>query len=69
MRGRRPYLLNRVPHSGHINLIKYNKFSIEKELHHIPEGGLPMDKLAAAFPQITGADSVIGMAFVVCRSI
>jgi hypothetical protein len=68
MRGRRPYLLNRVTHSGHINLIKYHKFSIEKELHHLPEGGLPKDKLAAAPRHITGADSVIGMAFVVCQS-
>lgn len=61
-------LLYRMPHSGDINLIKYHKFSIEKELPHLPEGGLPKGKLAAAGMQ-TSADSVIGMAFVGCRSI
>jgi hypothetical protein len=62
MCGRRPYLLNRVQHSGHINLIKYHS-SQSKGSFVTFRRGLPKDKLAAAPPQMTGAGAIIGMAF------
>src|SRR5690606_21822483 len=32
VRGRRPYLINRLPHSAHINLLKSHNFEIVREV-------------------------------------
>src|ERR1700730_3872658 len=65
IRGKRPYLINRVPHSGHIKLIKHNNFSIEKEVHYAGDGGLPKQEFSAAFRQMSDSDSNTEMALVV----
>jgi hypothetical protein len=68
IQGRRPYLINRMPHSGQTKLIKNNNFSIENEVHWIRGGGLPKEEFTAAFRQMYDSDSKIGMAFVACRA-
>ena len=68
IRGRRPYLINRMPHSWQTSLIKNNNFSIENEVHCIRGGGLPKEEFTAAFRQMSDSDSKIGMAFVACRA-
>jgi hypothetical protein len=68
VRGQRPYLINRIPHSGHEKLIKRNNFSILKDVHHIPGGGIQRQDFAAAFRQMSDSDSKIQKSFVVCQA-
>ena len=64
MRGRRPYLLNREPHSAHLALLKEAGFDVVCDRASKTESVLRRDELASRFRSITDDDLTTGGAFV-----
>lgn len=56
MRGNRLYLLNRQPHSVHVELTRKNGFRIVTEIRTSTEQGITRDKLAKEFTWLTDED-------------
>ena len=70
IRGYRPYLINRLPHSAQMALVKDSGFEIAAELLYAPPPpSLPVDMLRPHFALMTTPqDHITGMAFVVLRA-
>ena len=64
LRGRRPYLINRMPHSAQMALAKGNGFAVVSELIHALDPDIPAGKLARCFASTTPSDRETAMAFV-----
>jgi len=64
IRGARPWLLNRVPHSEHIRLIEKQGFRIVYDRPVEGEGGVPRARLAARFRRMSDDDLRTAGAFV-----
>ena len=66
--GRRPYLLNRIPHSEHMRLMQENGFDIvaEKAIHSASE--LRKRQLAPRFSTLSEQDLTTSGAFVVATA-
>jgi hypothetical protein len=58
MRGNRPYLHNRAPHSAHIRLLKENGFIVVRDVKRTDHSGLPRESLAPEFRNISDEDLV-----------
>ena len=67
IRGRRPYLLNRAPHSEHIEILERLGFTIISDERSLTESNLSRDRLAPRFRNLTDEDIVTSGAFVQCR--
>ena len=64
LRGRRPYLINRMPHSVQMELAKDCGFEISSELIFVSAPDIPTSKLAPRFASMTARDHETAMAFV-----
>ena len=64
IRGRRPYLLNREPHSTHIAFLKKEKFKIVCDDIIKSETGLKRNELAPKFRSISDEDLTISNSFI-----
>ena len=64
LRGRRPYLINRMPHSAQMALANGCGFEIVSELVYASHPGIPGSKLAKRFALTTARDQETAMAFV-----
>lgn len=64
IRGKRPYLLNRAPHSTHIDLIKAHGFDIVADIPKQDHTGLRRDDLAKRFKSLSDADICTKNAYV-----
>jgi hypothetical protein len=62
MRGRRVYLLNRVPYSGHVDLLRSSGFRVVGSMKYELPSSITQKDLAARFKTIDSADLTIGMA-------
>lgn len=56
IKGRRPYLLNREPHSTHLRLLKESRFKIVWDNPVYSESGITKEDLAAPFREFTKED-------------
>ncbi len=56
MRGNRPYLLNRQPHSAHVQLTKKNGFRVVTELRTTTTQGITREQLAREFSWLSDED-------------
>jgi hypothetical protein len=65
--GRRPYLLNRVPHSEHIRLLREAGFAIVSEKITRAPSVLRSRQLAPRFRQLSETDLTVSGAFVLAR--
>jgi hypothetical protein len=67
MRGRRPYLLNRAPHSEHIRLLREQGFGIvaEKKVHTASK--LARAQLAGRFKDLSADDLTTSGAFILAQ--
>jgi hypothetical protein len=63
--GRRPYLLNRAPHSIQISLLREAGFKVLAEVRMTDSGGLRREKLAVQFRDLSDHDLTTCGAFVV----
>lgn len=69
LRGRRPYLINRLPHARHIALLRDHGFEIVAELQDSDRAdGLPKSDFVAPFDRMSDSDAKTAVAFVVARS-
>jgi len=64
MRGRKPYLINREPHSTHIRLMEQAGFEIACDVTVRDVPTLPRERLAPRFRRITDDDRTTSGAFV-----
>jgi hypothetical protein len=64
MRGRRPYLLNREPHSSHIRFLEEQNFSIVCDQTVKSVSRLPKDTLATRFRSMSDDDLTTSGAFI-----
>jgi hypothetical protein len=64
LRGRRPYLINRMPHSTHMALAKGGGFEVASELVYALHPDIPDSELAPRFASMTARDRETAMAFV-----
>lgn len=63
--GRRPYLLNRIPHSEHMRLLRKNDFDIVMEKPIRSESTLCRHQLASRFRSLSDEDLTTSGAFIV----
>jgi hypothetical protein len=66
VRGRRPYFINRLPHSAHLRLLAEAGFEVVRVLT-TPGETLPRRLLAPSFAGITGEDLATAGAFIQAR--
>ncbi len=64
LRGRRPYLLNREPHSTHLRLIRESGLQLVNEIRARSEPAVPRDKLAPRYRELSDNDLTTSGAFV-----
>jgi hypothetical protein len=64
LRGRRPYLINRVPHSTQMALAKSYGLEVASELVCASHPDTPLSKLTRRFASTTASDRETAMAFV-----
>jgi hypothetical protein len=64
IRGRRPYLLNRVPHSGHLDLLEKSGFQVVVDKAAISKSNLTRQDLAKEFKSITDEDLITSGSFI-----
>jgi predicted SAM-dependent methyltransferase len=63
--GRRPYLLNRAPHSRHVELLRKHRFDILADRTFRAESGLRRGQLARRFRSLSDDDLTTSGAFLV----
>ncbi len=69
LRGKRPYLINRLPHSAHVAMLKERRFEIPVELDQVrAQEALPQSQFAPAFRAMSAADATTSVVFFVARS-
>ena len=61
--GRRPFLINREPHSGHRQRVLQNGFRLLCDLRHERDDGIPRSRLARKWREIADDDLNCGGAF------
>jgi len=59
LRGKRPYMLNREPHSTHVRLIRQSGFEIVSNFTTKDSSGVKRDSLATKFRELLDADDLI----------
>jgi hypothetical protein len=64
IRGKRPYFLNRQPHSTHTGLLKENKFKVLCEIKAKSSSKINRDDLAKRFNSISNEDLTTSGAFI-----
>jgi hypothetical protein len=64
IRGRSPYLLNRQPHSTHINLLKKNRFEVVCDIRFRKNSTLRREQLAPGFRNMPEDDLTTSGAFI-----
>ena len=64
IRGKRPYLLNREPHSTHIELLKKENFKILCDIKIKSRSNINRDNLARRFRSISDDDITTSGAFI-----
>ncbi|MGB2984887.1 MAG: methyltransferase domain-containing protein [Phycisphaerae bacterium] len=64
LRGKRPYLLNRQPHSAHLKLLSECNFEIVCDMITKDETGIKREDLASSFSDISDDDVVTTGAFI-----
>jgi SAM-dependent methyltransferase len=64
MRGRKPYLINRRPHSTHLELLKKNGFALGCDLKEQDASGLSREQLAPRFQNLSDDDLLTSGAFI-----
>ena len=64
VRGRRPYLLNRQPHSVHVKLLQRQGFKIVCDIRTEAAAGVDRKRLAPRFSDVTDEDLVTAGAFI-----
>jgi len=70
LRGRRPYLINRLTHSDHIALLRAHNFEVLQEILDVRNANqVPKSRFAPQFKGMTDSDACTAVAFVVARSI
>ena len=67
MRGRRPYLINREPHSTHRRLLDQHGFAVIGQHLYTETGGLTRDRLSPRFRTLSDEDLVTSGAFIQAR--
>jgi hypothetical protein len=66
--GKRPYLINREPHSTHVRLMREHGFSIICDMQrYSPESTIPRSRLAARWQDLTADDFTCSGAFIQAR--
>jgi hypothetical protein len=68
LRGRRHYLINRVPHSRHIGLLAKFKFDVIADIRIKRVDGLVKESFSAQFRDMTADDANTQLAFLICRA-
>jgi hypothetical protein len=65
--GKRPYSLNRQPHSIHLALCEKHNFNIVSDIPHYDCTGIPRGKLHKCFKGISDEDLLIKNSFLQCK--
>ncbi|MFN4129918.1 MAG: hypothetical protein ACK4GC_08885, partial [Paracoccaceae bacterium] len=69
IRGRRPYLINRLWRSRHIELMKDAGFEVVSEIKYEKSDGWPRNEMRPPFAQMPQGDDQVAMSFIVARKI
>ena len=69
LRGRRHYLLNRLPHAHHVALLAQSGFAIRDEQRLRRVDGLLPNRFAPGFRNLAEEDALTHMAFVVAERV
>ena len=64
IKGKRPYLLNRQPHSAHINLLQKSRFEVVCDMKTKDTSGIERKALAPNFKNISDDDLTTSTAFI-----
>ncbi|SFD26820.1 methyltransferase domain-containing protein [Tropicimonas isoalkanivorans] len=67
VRGKRPYLINRVSRSGHLDLMRKYGMEIVKEVKFTRNDGLDREQFRPAFRNMPEEDARTAMSFVIAR--
>ena len=67
IRGRRPFLINREPHSVHISILNEEGFHVVCDIQIKEESGISKDELAPRFRSISNDDLTTRSAFIQAR--
>ena len=65
MRGKRPWFLNRQPHSVHLGMLEKARFKVVCDDPHISDSGIDKKTVARSLRNITDDDLVTSSAFIV----
>ena len=65
MRGKRPWFLNRQPHSVHLGMLEKARFKVVYDDPHISDSGIDKKTVARSLRNITDDDLVTSSAFIV----
>jgi Methyltransferase domain len=68
LRGRRSYLINRVPHSRHLELLAKFNFNVIADLRIHRVDGLPKEHFSSQFRDMSADDASTQLAFLICRA-
>jgi hypothetical protein len=69
LRGKRPYLINRLPHSAHVAMLNARGFEILTELPQVQaDDAVPQSQFAPAFRSMSAADATTSLVFFVARA-
>ncbi len=68
IRGRRPFLINRLPHGAQIARLAAARFEVLEELRVSRADGLSPGRFAGAYGSVGGEDARTHIAFLVCRA-
>lgn len=64
IKGKRPYFINRQPHSAHIDIPKKNGFELVCDIRDIDNSGINRSQLASIFKNISNDDMTTCTAFI-----
>lgn len=64
IRGKRVYLINREPHSTHIQLLREHHFEVVGDLRYEDRSGIKREQLAPSFRRLSDEDLVTCSAFI-----
>ena len=64
VRGKRVYLINREPHSTHVDLLQKHGFNIVGDLEYREQDGVAREQLAPRFRHLSDDDLAISCAFI-----
>jgi hypothetical protein len=64
IRGKRPYLINRIPHSKHLELLKEEQFNLICDKKIVTKSNLSIENLAEKFRTLLHDDLVTSGTFI-----